>query len=151
MLAALFAWPAIAAAEEPRVYLFWGASCPYSNAAHAFLKKQSEHAPGLQVVELETEGSALHRTLLGKLYRKIGLGGVTIVPTIVVGGTIHIGYIDDETTGEEIMESVAACRKERCADIMAPIIQQLHQPDEAAFTAEKPSVCRMGAQVITYP
>ena len=34
-----------ASAAEPRVYLFWGASCPHSQAARSFLLKQRERDP----------------------------------------------------------------------------------------------------------
>ena len=101
-----------ASAAEPRVYLFWGASCPHSQAARSFLLKQRERDPNLQLLELETEGSLINAVLLSKLFAKIGLPELTVVPTVVVGSSITIGYIDDAITGQEIMDTIASCRKD---------------------------------------
>ena len=50
-----------------------------------------------------------------------------------IGSNIIIGYIDDKTTGKEIVDEIAACRKAGCRDIMRDLLDQLDGFDQAAF------------------
>ena len=140
-----------ASAAEPRVYLFWGASCPHSQAARSFLLKQRERDPNLQLLELETEGSLINAVLLSKLLAKIGLPELTVVPTVVVGSSITIGYIDDAITGQEIMDTIAACRKDGCRDVIEQLIDELDQPVQAKLPPRRPTTCRAEVEVAILP
>jgi hypothetical protein len=129
-----------AGAQEPRVYLFWGVTCPHSQAARAFLLKQHALDPAMQLAELETESNIVHAIVLARLYQKIGLAGLSAVPTIVIGTNITIGYIDDDTTGRELIHSLAICRKEGCPDMIERLLLELNEPEQVrAF--DRP-VCR---------
>jgi hypothetical protein len=44
-------------------------------------------------------------------HARVGLAGVTAVPPIVVVHHLIVGYIDDEHTGRDIVETIAGCRK----------------------------------------
>jgi len=141
---------AAAKAEQPRVYLFWGASCPYSQAARTFLLKQRELNPDMQIAELETEGNIVHAIVLAKLYEKIGLPGVTAIPTIVIGTNITIGYTDDATTGRELLETWAICRKDACPDMIQRLLDELKEPEQVRLF-DRALVCRTVSELRKLP
>ena len=64
------------------------------------------------------------RCCSGKLYDMIGLPEFWVVPVAVIGHNVVIGYIDDETTGKEILNHVAECRKTGCPDAVHKLIDE---------------------------
>jgi hypothetical protein len=119
---------------EPQVYFFWSASCPYSKAARTFLAAAQTKDPRLHVRDFEVDGSIANTRLLGRLYEKIGLTQI-VVPVVVVGHHVVIGYIDDATTGAEILGNVAECRKAGCKDAVRDLIEEEARPDQVVATA----------------
>lgn len=142
-LAAVVSLSTSAAAQEPRVYLFWARSCTYSQAAQTFLLKQQERDPSMKLVSFETEGSLFHSVLLARLFDKIGLSGFTAVPSVVVGTSITIGFIDDATTGKEVMDNLATCRKKGCRDVVEGLLEEIDGPEQAAFLARDEAISRL--------
>jgi hypothetical protein len=130
LLIALMLWAALvvpatrAQGTEPTLYFFWSASCPYSKMAHAFLEKARQKDAKLTVREFEVDQSLPNTLLLGKLYEMIGLPEFWVVPVAVVGHNVVIGYVDDETTGKEIMEHVADCRATGCPDAVQKLLDE---------------------------
>jgi hypothetical protein len=108
---------------EPTVYFFWSASCLYSKLARTFLQAEQAKDAALGVRDYEVDSSLANGNLLGRLYDKVGLPGTRIVPTIVIGTNIIVGYIDDATTGRDILNAVAACRKTACKDVVKDLIE----------------------------
>ena len=84
------------------VYFFWAESCPHSQGARSFLRKAQSADPAILVRDFEVEQSRSNLALLDKAYERIGLPGFGIVPLIVIGHHVIIGYIDDDSTGKEI-------------------------------------------------
>jgi glutaredoxin len=111
------------AVPEPIVYFFWSASCPYSKAARAFLLAQQAKDAALAIREYEVDQSLPNSNLLGRLYDKVGLPGTRAVPTIVIGSHIIIGFIDDGSTGRDILDAVEDCRKTACKDAVQGLIE----------------------------
>ena len=111
-----------AAAPELTIYLFWSASSSYSTSARAFLYGLKVEQPDLQLKEFEVDASLANAALLGQVYARAGLSGITAVPLIVIGQHLIVGYIDDEHSGRHVAEIIAECRKARCPDSMRSII-----------------------------
>ena len=128
----LFAPTLRAESAEPVIYFFWSASCPYANAARTFLAAAQAKDPGLRIRDFEVDESVANTRLLGRLYEKIGLPEFAVVPVVVVGHHVVIGYIDDKTTGAEILSDVAECRKTECKDA---VIEREGRLDEVVATA----------------
>mgnify|MGYP001476074725 CR=1 FL=1 len=63
------------------------------------------------------------------------------MPTIVIGSTITIGYIDDATTGQEIIDSIAGCRKNCRPDLIQRLLEEVQQPDQASFKRATAPAC----------
>lgn len=117
--------PSHAAEAEPAVYLFWSANSPYSIRARGFLQRLKADEPSLRLREFEVDGSLSNAVLLGQIYENIGLPGVAAVPLVVIGHHLIIGYIDDEHTGQEIVETIAECRKAGCRDPIRGLIDAM--------------------------
>jgi hypothetical protein len=131
----LFAPALRAESTEPEVYLFWSARCPYSKAARTFLAAAQITDPRLRIRDFEVDESISNTRLLGRLYEKIGLAEFMMVPLVVVGNYVVIGFIDEETTGAEILSNVAECRKHGCKDAVHSLIEQEVRLDQVTATA----------------
>jgi hypothetical protein len=126
----LFAPGLRAEGTEPQIYFFWSASCPYSKAARTFLAGAHAKDPRLRIRDFEVDESVANTRLLGRLYEKIGVPEFLVVPVVVVGHHVVIGYIDDETTGAEILSDVAECRKTGCKDAVRELIEDQDRVDQ---------------------
>jgi hypothetical protein len=75
------------------------------------------------------------------------------VPTIVIGTNIIVGYIDDATTGRDIMSAVAACRQTACKDVVKGLIDsQDHLEADAGSLPPGRIACERGpGRVVRYP
>jgi hypothetical protein len=127
-LLALGALVAVAAAVraadgEPQVYFFYAESCEHSQKARAFLQKAQLDDRQLRVRGFEVEQNPSNLELLDKVYARIGFPGLALVPVTVVGSHVVVGYVDDGSTGREILERVAECRRQACPDKMRDLIE----------------------------
>jgi hypothetical protein len=128
----LFAPTVRAESTEPQIYFFWSASCPYSKAARTFLATAQAKDPRLSIRDFEVDESIANTSLLGRLYEKVGLPKFMVVPVVVIGHHVVIGYIDDETTGAEILSDVAECRKTGCKDAVRDLVEEEARLDQVA-------------------
>jgi hypothetical protein len=131
--------------SEPQVYFFWSASCPFSQAARAFLVGAQAKDKSLRVRDFQVDDSIANTRLLGRLYEKVGMPALWIVPVTVIGHHVVIGYIDDATTGAEILGDVAECRKTGCKDAVKDLIEEQDRLEAVAAVAPAiASVRRVG-------
>jgi glutaredoxin len=132
-----------ASAAEPTVYAFWATSCPFSNKLMRFLEAQRAKDPALVVRTFEVEQDAANDQTLQRLHDRIGITGATFVPLVVVGRNVVVGYVDDATTGAEILSHVAACRKATCDDavydLVEPSAAEVARLDRRECVAERPT------------
>jgi hypothetical protein len=131
----LFAPALQAEGTEPQIYFFWSASCPYSKAARTFLAAAQANDPALSIRDFEVDESVANTRLLGRLYEQIGLPEFWVVPVVVVGHHVVIGFIDDETTGAEVLSDIAECRKNGCKDAVRDLIEEEGRVDQIVATA----------------
>jgi hypothetical protein len=136
----LFAPALRSEASEPQVYFFWSAACPYSKAARTFLASAQAKDPSLRIRDFQVDESIANTRLLGRLYERIGAPGFWVVPVVVVGHHVVIGYIDDETTGAEILSDVGECRKTGCKDAVRDLIEDERRVDQVVASAPAPRV-----------
>jgi hypothetical protein len=99
-----------------------------------FLAAAQAKDPTLRIRDFEADESVANTRLLGRLYEKIGLPEFWVVP-VVVGHHVVIGFIDDETTGAEVLSDIAECRNNRCKDAVRDLIEEEGRVDQIVATA----------------
>ncbi|MDO9384563.1 MAG: glutaredoxin [Hyphomicrobiaceae bacterium] len=112
--------------KNPSIYLFYMSDCPYSRDARQFLAKEAKKDERLRVVELNVDTSEAFQDLLQRVYERIGLPGLGVVPLIVVGDHFQIGY-DGDVAGKQILSDVARCRESGCRDWVGEMMNELNQ------------------------
>lgn len=105
-----------ALAADPTVYVFWGKTCPVSQKAMAFVGKLRSEEPSLPIRDFEVEDSIKNAAFHERVLERIGMAGVSIVPVVIVGSNVLIGFESEEVSGTRIREFVRLCRTESCAD-----------------------------------
>lgn len=113
---------AVAVDTDPQVYFFWAASDGHSLNAHTFLIKAQINGRKIRVRMFEVEQNVFNAMLLAKVYERIGLPGPALVPLTVIGKHVIIGYMDEDTTGREVLKRIAECRKAGCPDAMRDLV-----------------------------
>jgi hypothetical protein len=58
-----------------------------------------------------------------------------VVPVVVIGHHVVIGYDGDETTGAEILSDAAECRKTGCKDAVRDLIEEEGRLDQVVAAA----------------
>jgi glutaredoxin len=138
--------PATAAGREPQVYFFWAASCQECQSAREFLDQARADDANLQVRDFEVENNLGNAILLSDVYARVGLFGIRIVPLIVIGTHVVIGY--DDAVRQEILDHISDCRKHECRDIVHDLIREPNEVEQAALANFiGPPVCGRGSWV----
>ena len=110
------------------VYFFWGSGCPHCAKEKPFLESLEKKYTSLKVYKYEVWYNNSNKDLLVKVGSKLKVD-VNGVPFTVIGDKQFTGYLNDETTGKEIEDSIRYCFKQKCAD---PIGQLLGIADASA-------------------
>jgi thiol-disulfide isomerase/thioredoxin len=124
-----------AAGSEPQVYFFWAEGCGDCRAAREFLDRAKAEDPRIQVRDFDVEGDLSNAILFGELCARIGLAEFRLVPLVVVGTHVVIGY--DESVAREILEHIDACRKNGCRDIVHDLIRVPSEVEQASAAAPR--------------
>ena len=134
LVIALLLWVGVQAARadhrEPTVYFFWARGCQYCERANAFLGRARGEDPKLHIRDFEVESSLGNAIVFSRVYERIGMAGLGVVPLVLVGPHVFIGF--DEESGREILERVKDCRKRPCRDIVHDLIRQPNDLEQAS-------------------
>jgi hypothetical protein len=69
-----------------------------------------------------------------------------MVPVVVVGRYVVIGYTDDEATGAEILKDAAGCRKAGCKDAVRDLMEEDARLDHGYLQSKSGSSCSIAAR-----
>ena len=130
---------ATAAGNEPVVYAFWASSCPHSQKAIEFIRKYRITEPALTIMDFEVDSNLANAAAHARVLERIGISGIAIVPMIIVGENVLIGFETDEVSGGRIRAFVEQCRASGCPDRMSDLIPRSSPQDWAAMTLALPS------------
>jgi len=109
--------PAVAK-DDLSIYLFWSKSCPHCAEEKAFLQALEKKYPALRVNLHETSNPQSNKLLQDA--GKILSADISHIPLTIIGNNYLIGYLDDETTGQQIESIVKDCLKQNnCPDIFS--------------------------------
>jgi thiol-disulfide isomerase/thioredoxin len=124
----LLASPVNADEEKKTVYLFWSKSCPHCAKEKTFLKTLEQKYPEIEVKDFEISTNQENQALFERVGKQFGSQGY--VPFTVVGKYHFVGYLSDETTGQEIEEAIQCYLAEGCHDVVAELINGPPEPTE---------------------
>jgi glutaredoxin len=105
------------------VYLFWTATCPHCAKARDYLLRLAAREPRMRLEPLELDGDEGRERAFVALSQRFGVEPL-VVPLILVGDQVFVGYDDDATSGLEIENAVKDCLARSCADLAGPILAQ---------------------------
>lgn len=133
--------PNLAFAQEFKpVYmsLFWGDGCPHCEKERIFLKQLIKEYPNINLNEFEIYNNKENSNLLQQVSAKLGVN-VRGVPFLIIGEETISGYLNDETTGEQIRRVVLKHSETGCADIVGDIISNSNNGGATCVNGEKNS------------
>jgi hypothetical protein len=116
------------------VHLFWSAGCPHCAKARRFLSDVANHDSRITLREYEVSASAE-----GALFERVNAAfaiEVPAVPLVIVGDRAFVGYLDDQSTGQNIRNAILACRATTCPDIVAFLARQMRSEKAPAVRRE---------------
>lgn len=96
------------------ITVFWEPGCPYCQRAKTFLADLDPATRDwMRVDEIDVTGSLEGQLLFEQANRLFGIDQPG-VPLIVVGTRPFLGSVDDETTGQAVLDAADACRRASC-------------------------------------
>ncbi|NMC35413.1 hypothetical protein GYA49_00035 [Candidatus Beckwithbacteria bacterium] len=120
------------------IHLFYSETCPHCKAEEIFLDGYSKAHPEVAIKRYEITRSAQNQ----KLFQAIGQvlqADISGVPFTVIGNQYFTGYLDDEVTGAEIEELVAAAQNDaNYQDVIGLLEQELNKPQASATPTPQP-------------
>ncbi|MFW0837952.1 MAG: hypothetical protein ACKKL5_03040 [Candidatus Komeilibacteria bacterium] len=100
-----FIFPAQAATDPVTVYFFWGDGCPHCAKEEIFLNKLEYETPGVIVKHFEVWHDSDNLKLLQQVAERMQIKA-NGVPLTIVGEYSQIGWLSEETTGQQIRQWV---------------------------------------------
>jgi len=108
-----------------KIYFFYGDGCSHCAAEERFLSSLETLYKGkIDVQRYEVWRNSSNLKILAKASGSLGKS-YTGVPVTIIGKTYISGYLDDQTTGEEIKSAIDVCLSsggETCADVVVPLL-----------------------------
>lgn len=118
------------------IYFFWSHSCPHCSKAEPFLKQLDQDNDQIEVIDFEIS-QRRNALLLQKVgqYLDVPAQGV---PFIVIGDQAVVGYLDDQTQGEQIKKLAENCLQSgQCPDVLAELKLELAPTPDPASSESK--------------
>src|SRR3989344_2989286 len=123
----LLAWGKLQAAGEVKLYFFYGDGCPHCAKEEKFLEQQVKENPNLKIESFEVWSDRDNVKLMKKVGEEMGLN-VSAVPLTIIGDWSISGYLNDQTTGEQIRRQIVKCSEVACPARVGAIREQYFQP-----------------------
>lgn len=123
--------------EGITAYFFYGRECPHCAKEEHFLDYLQEKYDFLEVKKFEIYYDVENAKLLQKIAKEINVDGST-VPLLIVGEKSISGYLNDETTGRKIENTILDYYKSaNCPDVVGDIICNGERNNEKKEPSEK--------------
>jgi len=148
---------AVAQEKPVNLYFFYGDTCPYCKKAKVFLDGLKEKHPLLKISSYEVFDSRENAKLLLQLFETCGEEKRVRVPAIFIGDEVIIGYLSEETTGQNIKKAVEDCLSRECSDPL----ERINECQFCQCEGEQGEICQCQTcvcqveekedQIINYP
>jgi len=122
-----FALPAAAAEHKVDLYFFYGDGCPHCAKEEILLDRIERENKDVEIHRYEIWGDKDNAKFLSELSKEFGWN-VQGVPFTIVGNQTISGYLNDETTGKQILNAIDRCSEIECSN-----------PVESFLNKEKPA------------
>jgi len=112
----------VMAAAEPRlhVYLLGAQHCEFCQRAGEFARRLQVSDGRFVLTELDIERSSEDAELYVRVLLDIGLRE-PVIPMVIIGPHVLLGFDADETSGREIVKFIDTCLTEACPDFVAEL------------------------------
>jgi glutaredoxin len=107
------------AAESLKVYFFSSPGCPHCADEEEFLDGLDDIYPQIDIIHYDVSKKE-NFDLLSTIGEELNIN-VSGVPRTFIGETMIVGYLNDETHGNQIKEAVEKCLFEECHDLVSHI------------------------------
>ncbi|HDQ22404.1 MAG TPA: hypothetical protein ENN28_00325 [Candidatus Uhrbacteria bacterium] len=104
------------------VYFFWGEGCPHCIKEKDFLEKIKSTYPQVIIKDFEVYKNAENSRLLQQISRETDID-VRGVPLVIIGDQAIVGFLNEQTTGQQIQSLINDCLKKQCPDLVVSIIK----------------------------
>lgn len=124
MLLVIISFPSNSYAEEQKsVYItqFYGEGCPHCAAEEEFLSTIDTENANVEIRYLEVYNNKTNFNILKNVSEQIN-EEVTGVPFLLICDEAITGYLNDDTTGEQISSIIKKYKDSGCNDVVAPFI-----------------------------
>ena len=88
-----------------KIYDFWSKYCPHCKAENAFLEENFKNRADIEILSYEVTSSSDNANLFKKFADATGNSGYN-VPALYIGDKSIIGFKDNATTGQEILDAI---------------------------------------------
>jgi thiol-disulfide isomerase/thioredoxin len=124
-----FLLPSFVFAQETpvNVYFFWGEGCPHCAKEKEYLQKIENNYPQVIINNFEVYNNRQNAKLLQKIGQETDIN-VNGVPLIIIGDKALVGFLNEETTGQQIRKLIDECLANKCPDLINQIINQTPEP-----------------------
>ncbi|OGL93890.1 hypothetical protein A2239_00185 [Candidatus Uhrbacteria bacterium RIFOXYA2_FULL_40_9] len=114
----------VQASDTPQtvdIYFFYGDGCPHCEKERIFLNQVLANYSFVQLHDFEVWKSSSNRDILQKTasFLNVEIKGV---PFTVIGTQYISGYLNDETSGEQILKAIAYALSHQSENFVEPII-----------------------------
>lgn len=92
-------------AAPMKIYDFWSKYCPHCKAENAFLEENFKNRADIEILSYEVTSSSDNANLFKKFADATGNSGYN-VPALYIGDKSIIGFKDNATTGQEILDAI---------------------------------------------
>ena len=114
----IFAFPTLAQEEKLQLHFFYGDGCPHCAKEEKFLDKLKEEFPQININYYEVWYQSDNAKLLKQVGQELNVK-TSGVPLLVVGDKPFIGFHAEETTGQQIRQTVLTYLNNPCPDIVS--------------------------------
>jgi len=103
------------------VYLLWTATCPHCAKARSYVTSLVASEPRFALRSIELTGDGVREQQFIAIIRHFRIDP-PVVPVVIVGEEVFVGYDGDATSGAAIRAKAYACLVAGCADAAAPVL-----------------------------
>lgn len=109
--------------ETLNIYLFYGQGCPHCSKEEVFSQDLTQQYSNLKLYTFEVYNHSDNMKVLQAIGQELKLD-TSGVPMVFVGNQHMVGYLSDESSGQQIKAMINNCLADKCPDVIAAIIDR---------------------------